>query len=74
MTMTKSDSLESLESCRGDKTHRNNSNASKIVIRTIIEVQIKCHRSTKEGRLIQSGRIGGDFRGEDETSRRLIIL
>lgn len=74
MTRTESCCLESLESSRGDKTCRDNRNVTKTVIRTIIEVQIKCYRSTKEGRLIQAGRIGEDFRGGDETSRTLIIL
>lgn len=67
MTRTESCSLDSLESTRGDKAHRNNINAIETVIRAIIEVQIKCSRSTKWGRLIQAGRIG-DFRGGDEIS------
>lgn len=74
MTRTESCSLNSLESTREDKTHRNKSNATETVIRAIIEVQIKCYRSTKEGRLIQAGRIGEDFRGGDEISSWLIPL
>lgn len=38
MSRIDSCSLESLESTRGDKTHRNNYNATKTVIRAIIEV------------------------------------
>lgn len=61
-------SLESPESSRGDKTHRNNGNATETVIRAVIEVQFKCYRSTKEARLIPAERIEEDFRRGDETS------
>lgn len=74
MTGTQSCSLDSLESTRGDKTRRNKSNATETVIRAIIEVQIKCYRSTKEERLIQAGRIAEDLRVGDEISSWLILL